>query len=197
MRRDFNLPENDRGYLDNLGLNYETIKSDGYRFGYSNLFVIIYGYFINQDYYRLDGGGETVDVLLQIPPGYPNTQIDMASFYPHLKRADNAAIPNIHSFYDINGKNWQTWSRHRTGESVWNPAIDYIGTHMAYVEAFLRREVGANMNKIESIVKINMTLKEKDEMYILRTSKKEENPTYKELDKSAYSGRLKINMGKK
>jgi hypothetical protein len=196
MKRDFNLPENDRDYLNNLGLEYEVVKSDNYRFGYSNLFVVIYGYFINQDYYQLEGGGNKVDVLLQIPSGYPNVQIDMASFHPHLKRVDKQNIPNIHLFYDINSKKWQTWSRHRSGAAVWDPTIDYIGTHMEYVEAFLKREVGITDISVSKSGKIKSTVitKEKNGIFILQTTR-EEKPIYKKLEESAYKGKLNINVG--
>lgn len=198
MKRDFYLPEKDRDYLDNLGLKYETVKSDNYRFGYNNMFVIIYGYFINQDYYKVEKGGNNVDVLLQIPSGYPSSQIDMASFYPHLQRVDKKSIPNIHHFYDVKKRNWQTWSRHRSGLAVWDPEIDFIGTHMEYVESFLQKEIDLFDSSVKksSRIKSSVITKDKSGIYILQTEKKEK-PKSDKLDESAYKGRVKINIGKR
>jgi len=175
MKRDFDLPEIDEKYLNSLGLPWETVKSNKSAFGNSSLFLIIYGYYINTDYYRLDTGGEKVDVLLQIPSGYPNAQIDMASFSPNLIKIDNGHIPNLHAFYTVNDRNWQTWSRHRTGLSVWRPEIDFVGTHLEYVESFLQKEVGADKNDggdKSSNLKTTFISKEPTGIVILQKSKK-------------------------
>ncbi len=192
MKRDFYLPEKDRDYLDNLGLKYETLKSNGRQF------VIIYDYFVNQDYYKIEKGGDNVDVLLLIPSGYPNSQIDMASFYPHLQRVDKKPIPNIHHFYNVKHRKWQTWSRHRSGLAVWDPEIDFIGTHMEYVESFLQKEVGLSdlPEKKSCRVKSSVITKEKSGIYILQT-KKIEKLEGNVLDESAYKAKVKINLGKR
>ena len=73
MRREFNLPEDDEGSLNALGLPWETIK-DGTR-----LWVILNDFPVS--------GGFTVEkssVAIEIPPNYPSAGLDMAYFLPHL-----------------------------------------------------------------------------------------------------------------
>jgi len=196
MKREFALPENDDKYLNSLGLQWDSVKSKNFGFGDSSLFVIIYGYYINTDYYHLDTGGEQVDILLQIPSGYPNTQIDMASFCPNLLRKDGGSIPNLHKFYNVNERNWQTWSRHRTGASIWRPEIDFIGTHMEYVESFLQREVGADKTgepKTSSSLKTTFISKEPSGIVILQKTKK----VIAEIEQPKSTGKLSINVKKK
>ena len=83
---------------------------------------------------------ESVTVALQIPPGYPDAQIDMAYFHPHLARKDGRAIGAL-SAQDLDGKVFQRWSRHRTGEAPWRPGEDDVSSHLVLVDDWLEREL--------------------------------------------------------
>lgn len=127
MRREFRLPEEDEQSLNARGLPWETILEGGSRW------LIIHEYPIPAAYNHA-----TVSLALLIPPGYPDTQIDMVYFYPALAngRSINALSPHA-----LDGKTWQRWSRHRTGLNSWRPGIDGVDTHLGSVDDWLRREL--------------------------------------------------------
>jgi hypothetical protein len=127
-RRHFSLPADDIAWLESLGLKYELVTED------KVLRVVICDLPISGGYDR-----DRVDVNVRIEPGYPDTQIDMAYFYPGLYRTDGRAIAAIcDDLFD--GKTWQRWSRHRTPANPWRPGIDNLATHFALIESWLLRE---------------------------------------------------------
>lgn len=130
MRKQFVLPEQDEDFLLANSFEWEAIK-DG-RFNW----VIISNYPVPEGY-TID----KVNVALRIDPGYPVAQIDMAYFYPDLHLVSGKAIPAIQARQIIEGKNWQRWSRHRTGHNPWRPGLDDISTHLHMVTTWLEREV--------------------------------------------------------
>lgn len=128
-RRDFTLPEEDAEWLDALGLRYELVNEGGV------LRVVIYDWPVPEGF-----NVRAVDVNVRIDAGYPDTQIDMAYFYPDLARTNGREIPAICADA-FDGKTWQRWSRHRTPANPWRPGIDSLSTHFALVEAWLAREL--------------------------------------------------------
>lgn len=129
MRREFDLPEQDVDYLSSLGLNWECFRDSG-----NNWLVI-------QDFPVPPGFNvQKVQVALQIMPGYPVAQLDMAYFYPHLQLVNKKTIGAI-SFQMINGNNFQRWSRHRTAANPWRPGIDDLSSHLATVTHWFEREL--------------------------------------------------------
>ena len=129
MRRQFTLPEEEEHYLDSLGLKWETLKE-------SNLeWLIVYGLHV------LDGYNvKQVDVAFTIPSGYPIAALDMAYFYPALKRIDGITIKATESTQPLDEKSWQRWSRHRTVQNPWDPEKDSIITHFISIIYWLERE---------------------------------------------------------
>jgi Prokaryotic E2 family E/Multiubiquitin len=124
----FSLPEADRRYLDNLGLAWECLRDGGTQW------LIIHGWQTPDGY----NCGQ-VDVALLIPPLYSDAQIDMAYFSPHLSRIDGRPIRQLTNC-TIQQKSWQRWSRHRTAQNPWRPGVDDVGSHLALVDDWLRRE---------------------------------------------------------
>lgn len=127
-RRHFSLPADDMSWLESLGLEYEFVTEGNV------LRVVIYNLPIPGGY-----NVTNVDVNVRIETGYPDTQIDMAYFYPRLCRADGRAIAAICED-PFDGKAWQRWSRHRTPANPWRPGIDNLATHFALIESWLIRE---------------------------------------------------------
>ncbi len=127
MRRDFRLREEDEEDLNARGLPWETILEGGSRW------LLIHEYKIPAGYNH-----PTVSLALLIPPGYPDTQIDMVYFFPHL--ANGRSIKAL-SAHNIEGKTWQRWSRHRTGKNPWRPGVDGVATHLGCVDDWLAREI--------------------------------------------------------
>lgn len=76
-RRQFVLLESDERYLNFLGLPWEAVTESGVQRVVIHHWPVPTGYNV-----------ESVCVNVQLPPGYPDTQIDMAYFYPALSRKD-------------------------------------------------------------------------------------------------------------
>lgn len=133
----YKLPDRDIEFINSIGAKWESGTERG--MGY----VIFFDVGIDTNHFKVEGGGNKTNVLFMLPPGYPNSQIDMSSFYPYLSKINGQPIPNLHyTFYKVKGWMWQTWSRHRIGGESWNPETDGIASHIAYTDMFLQREVG-------------------------------------------------------
>jgi hypothetical protein len=129
VRRQFTLPEFDHEHLESRGVAWETLTCDGLQWLLIHKFPIPSGYNV-----------ECAMAALQIPPSYPDAQIDMVYFHPQLARVDGRAIPNL-TDQPLDGKTFQRWSRHRQGETPWRVGVDDVGTHLLLVEEWLRREL--------------------------------------------------------
>lgn len=134
MRREFVLPEQDADFLENCSYNWETINDAGANW------LIIHDYPIPEGYTNAENIALTkVNLALMIAPGYPVAQIDMVYFEQEL-RIPNKNIGAI-AWQRLLGKNWQRWSRHRTGENPWRPGVDDISTHLQMVTYWMEREL--------------------------------------------------------
>lgn len=129
MRHDFELMQDDITYLESLNLPYESVVEAGVRR------VLIHGFPLPKGY-----NVDKASVFVYLSPGYPDTQIDMAYFYPALSRADGKLIGAL-SLSAFDGKNWQQWSRHRTSTSAWRIGEDSLSTHMTLVADWLNQEL--------------------------------------------------------
>jgi hypothetical protein len=130
-RRQFALPAEDAAFLDSLGFRWEAL-SEG-----PNLWIVILGVPVPLGYQLT-----AVDIAIQIMPGYPTSQLDMAYFHPALVRTDGRPIPNADSVQPLDGKDWQRWSRHRIGPTAWVPGVDNLERHYLFVQQWLSREIG-------------------------------------------------------
>ena len=128
-RREFSLPKEDLDWLERGGLRYELVRENGVSR------VVIYDWPVPAGYDR-----STIDVNVRIEAGYPDTQIDMAYFFPGLSRQDRRAIRALCA-EAFDGKTWQRWSRHRTPANPWRPGVDNLETHFALVDEWLIREL--------------------------------------------------------
>ncbi len=102
MRRNFRLPEHDEEFLVAMGRPWETIVEQGNSHGTRWLLV--------RDY-QLPKGYEqsAVEVALNIVPTYPDAQLDMVWFHPHVGRADGRGLGGVGGGYKIDGRDWQRW----------------------------------------------------------------------------------------
>ena len=71
--------------------------------------------------------------------------IDMAYFFPEVKRLDNKPI-NATCIQKIDNKTFQRWSRHRTAANPWREGIDDISTHLLLVGFWFEQEFIKNPN---------------------------------------------------
>lgn len=123
------LTEDDRHYLDRLGLPWEAVQEGEVRR------VVIHGWDVPAGY-----NVQSVSVHVRLESGYPDTQIDMAYFHPSLARIDGRGINNL-TTENFNDLVWQRWSRHRTAASTWRIGVDNLETHMALVTDWLEKEL--------------------------------------------------------
>lgn len=128
MRRQFQLSQEDREYLEAHGFDWETVVENGVQWVIVRNFPIPHGY-----------NHSSVSASVRIDPSYPDTQIDMVYFYPHLSRKDGKPIKAL-AQQQFDGQNWQRWSRHRTSKNPWRPGMDNLGTHLTLVTRLLERE---------------------------------------------------------
>jgi len=128
LRRDFELLPDDEKFLEDYGLPWEAV-ADG------SQWVLIHDFPTQGDYNH-----ETVTAAIRLETGYPNTELNMVYFYPHLVRRDGHPIGATNATQGIAGKTFQRWSRHRTKENPWVVGRDHLGTHVILVEDWLARE---------------------------------------------------------
>jgi hypothetical protein len=70
-----------------------------------------------------------VDVLILLPPGYPDSCPDMFYLLPWVKLVATGSYPRAaDQAVSFGGQSWQRWSRH---SQEWRPGIDGIHTMMA------------------------------------------------------------------
>jgi hypothetical protein len=128
MRRDFELLPPDNDFLNDYGLAWETIL-DGCQW------VVVHNFPTHEGYNH-----QKVSVGIRLETGYPNTALDMAYFYPPLSRNDGKPIVATEATQLLDGKQFQRWSRHRSGQNPWLVGFDNLGTHIFLVEDWLQRE---------------------------------------------------------
>ena len=128
MRRQFQLPEPDEDYLRIIARPWETIIDGGTRWLLMHQWPVAAGY-----------NHSSVSAAVLIAQGYPDSQLDMVYFSPHLARVDGKTIGAL-AGQQIEGQQWQRWSRHRTPENAWRAGIDDLASHMFLVDYWLSRE---------------------------------------------------------
>lgn len=136
-RLEFELGEEDLAFLGALGLKWETLKvpkPDGTGF---RLWLVIYQLPIPVGF-----NVRLANVAIEIAPGYPTAQLDMAYFNPPLALQSGRQIANINAVEKFDGVDWQRWSRHRMGGATWKPGVDNLESHFAYMQDWLSRELG-------------------------------------------------------
>ena len=129
LRREFQLPEADEEFLVRFGQRWEAICESNRRWFVIHDFPLPPGFTV-----------AVADVAIEIPAGYPPGPLDMAYFFPALKRSDGKEIPQTQAVEQLAGKSWQRWSRHRTGDCPWVSGEDSLETHVEFIRAFLERE---------------------------------------------------------
>ncbi len=119
------LPDRDREYLSGKGVAFEEIIDGGQR-----------GVILRQ--YPLPTGvfdTPKADLLILIPPGYPDAPPDMFYTLPWVKLNGRNTLPRCadqpHAFA---GQTWQRWSRHNND---WRPGIDGLWTMLKRVHCAL------------------------------------------------------------
>ncbi len=130
-RRLFNLLPVDELHLNRMGYRWETCLN-----AQDRRWLVIHDFQLPEGYTP-----RIARLALEVPPGYPNSQIDMFYFYPTVSLISGVEIPSVQVVATIDDVNFQGWSRHRT-PTPWNPAIDNVITQLALVDGCLLKEIG-------------------------------------------------------
>jgi hypothetical protein len=119
------LPPEDREYLNSCGIVFEERSESGAKA------IVLKGWSLPNG--RFDNGA--ADVLIMLPPAYPDCAPDMFYLLPWVRLALSNQYPKAadvpHAF---GGQTWQRWSRHN---NEWRPGVDGIWTMVRRVERAL------------------------------------------------------------
>lgn len=119
------LPKKCQQYLANRGLVYDQVEEGVQKA------VILHGVQLPEGKYD----AAQADILIMLPPGYPDCAPDMFYALPWLSLATTKSYPrNADQSVGFKGLNWQRWSRHN---SEWRPGVDGIWTMMKRIEEAL------------------------------------------------------------
>ena len=89
--------------------------------------------------YPLPAGLKPADneLLVRLPPGFPDVGPDMFWFDQPVTRTDGAEIPAVQVNEIHLGRSWQRWSRHIGPR--WRPGADDLRSYMAYISTCIDR----------------------------------------------------------
>jgi hypothetical protein len=120
----------DEEYLRGKGLTFDVVIDQGL------ICVVVQNYELPTGYDR-----PGADLLLRLPPGFPDAQPDMFWCDPPVRIASSGSFPQAADLMESYlGRTWQRFSRH-LGSGVWKPGVDNLGSYLALIRSELERSV--------------------------------------------------------
>lgn len=95
--------------------------------------------------YRLPEGlkPSTIDLLIRLPPQFPDAQPDMFWAHPDVTLAATGGYPPAADAHQpFLGRNWQRFSRH-LAPGAWKVGVDNLGTWLASIRRLLNQDAAA------------------------------------------------------
>jgi Prokaryotic E2 family E len=83
----------------------------------------------------------SVDLLLRLPPGFPDIAPDMWWVDPPLQLAGGGVVEATQLTEVYLGRSWQRWSRHFT-PGQWRPGTDGLESFLARIRGEMIRSAG-------------------------------------------------------
>ena len=121
----------DKAHLESLGLEHEVIADGGM------ICVVIHDWSPPGGY-----APDKLDLLLRLPPTFPDAQPDMYWCDPPMRVANtNQYPPQADLMESYLGRIWQRFSRHLP-PGAWQPGRDSLESYLALIRQALAREVG-------------------------------------------------------
>jgi hypothetical protein len=120
------LPSSDAAYLGQKGIAYDEVEENGQKA------IVFRAYGLPAA--RFDSS--RADILIILPPGYPDVAPDMFYLLPWVRLAAVNRYPNAADQpFSFKGQIWQRWSRHN---NEWRPNVDGIWTMLKRIDAALQ-----------------------------------------------------------
>ncbi len=114
------LPEIDRDFLAEKGYKYRARRVG------NDVHITIENFPFPAAY-----APRSATLLIILPAGYPNANLDMFRTIPDVKLLDGAWPKNCNARETHVGVSWQRWSRHFT---AWRQGVDNLRTFIASVK---------------------------------------------------------------
>lgn len=123
------LDDADHQWLKDSGFDYEVVEESGW----TNL--ILKGYSLPAGFDH-----EQVDLLVRLPPGFPDAQPDMFWVDPWIKLTSTGSFaPASEQPEQHVGRTWQRFSRH-FANGAWRPGTDSLESWMKTIRLLLVRD---------------------------------------------------------
>ena len=122
------LLEDDELFLKEKGYSYTTAIEN------SAIHIVIHGFSFPLMYQP-----RQADLLIRLPPGYPQANPDMFWTRPDITLASGAMPQAAGTHEPYLGQTWQRWSRH--WGAAWRAGLDTLQTFIAAIQADLNRGV--------------------------------------------------------
>ena len=116
------LPETESAYLNEKGFVWTATKE-----GTGFIHIVI------KDFPFPGFSPDKANLLIRLPPAYPNANPDMFWNYPTVKRPNGTLSKATESQEAYNGITWQRWSRHMAA-GLWRPGIDGLKTYITVIK---------------------------------------------------------------
>jgi hypothetical protein len=120
------LPERDTAYLAEHWPDHRLEHTSG------QVAVVLHGFQLPASFEP-----HRIELLLLIPFGYPDTQLDM--FWVNPSVTLRGAAPQATGAEAHLGRQWQRFSRHLP-QGAWRPGVDGLQSYLALLQTMLERE---------------------------------------------------------
>ncbi len=124
------LRATDQEFLEQGGLEYEVVPEHGM------VCVVIKSWSLPAGY-----DPQQSDLLIRLPPQFPDTAPDMFWFDPAIRFSRTGAYPQAaESFEQYLGRSWQRFSRHLAPQA-WQAGRDSLQSYLALIKKDLEASV--------------------------------------------------------
>lgn len=118
----------DEEFLERLGLEWEVASEGGLTAVVLKRWPLPSGYEPRE-----------VDLLVRLPPGFPDAPPDMYWCDPPVRLAGSGAYPQAADLFETYlGRSWQRFSRHLPA-GAWQPGRDSLESYVALIRTQLAR----------------------------------------------------------
>jgi hypothetical protein len=122
------VPEVDREFLAEKNLKFSASRVG------ADTHVVIHDFDFPEAYTP-----RKANLLIILPAGYPNANLDMFWTEPVVKLANGTVPARADSHTAYNGVSWQRWSRHF--QNAWRQGVDNLRTFLTTIRRELARGV--------------------------------------------------------